>query len=396
MTKVLSILSILTLSITAYPSTFVGNGGNAGDVELKVTQNQIIEVFEYISKEDKKSLELCKCNEVLEGHGTCEILNQLNDEQRKFCGDFIVSKASEILSLMKNNQVQFRWTHEDIDVKESYGLRAADAVTNKKLNEITLNKKRFIELKSYERLFLLGHEVFHLLDHNGKPIVDEQEIGPFKGKEGGRQLLNSIGAALAVESFDAGINQKYQAPLTRSRARKNWWIMGSWGSSQVSERNSTFNMDKFKSSNYMGRYDFENVGVYLGITNLTGEKSIMNTIKATETRSILEYGITYKLIPFSDPLSFLGQSHFVFNLGGLSVNSQYQLKDNSLDETEKSVSNGWTAGCSYFMPFKNGAWIFAGGSIMNYNNSFTFGSAGSTVEYNKPHARTHIGAAYGF
>lgn len=391
------IFTSLAMASTVYASTFVGNGGNAGDVELQVTKNQIIEVFQYIEKHEKKPLELCTCTQTLEGHGTCEILNRLSDEQRLFCADFVSKKSTEIVKMMKLNQINFRWTHDDIDVEESSGPRAADAVANAKRDEITINKNRFLEMKSYERLFLLGHEVFHLVGHDGKPIADEQEIGPFKTKDGGRQLLNAVGATLAMESFDSGINQRYQSPLTRSRARENWWINLYSGSSNLAEADSVFHQERMSGGGISLRYDFyNNLGVYLASGTQKGEKSILSTIKATETRSHVEYGLTYKLIPFADPLSFLGQSYFLANIGGLSSSGTYSLKDSSLDETESSVSTGWTIGCSYYMPIHNGFWIFAQGSLMNYNHKYTFGSAGSTVEYKKPHGRYTLGVSYGF
>lgn len=386
----------LFLASEAFPSTFVGNGGNAGDVELQVTKNQVLEVLQYIEKQKGDNPKLCTCANVLEGHGTCEILNGLNPEQRLFCTNFIVNKSSEIIKMIKQNAINFRWTHDSIEVQENSELQAVDAVTNYETKVILINKPRFLEMKSYERLFLLGHEVFHLIEYQGKNISDTQNISSFQGLDGGRQLLNSIGATLAMESFNSGINQKYQSPLTRSRAREDWWIAAALGSANARDSYSTFNQEKYSSFSILFRHDFTFFGVFMGTSKMKAEKSILSTINASEERRYIEYGMTYKVTPFQDPLSFLGQSYFLLSLGAISMQGKYALKDNSLDEAETSSSNGWTAGCSYFMPLKNGLWIFADGAILNYKLKYNFTSGGTAIEYSQPQPRYQLGVAYGF
>ena len=155
-----TIFAFLFFVTIAKASTFVGNGGNAGDVELQVTITQLTKTLTDIANrgEDHEG-KLCKCEKVLNSHKICDSLQALNQRQVYYCGDTLSKNASDIVKLIQSKEgVQVVWTSERIDVLEKNGERQADAVAqqNGKLgSKIYLNKEQFLSLTDYERIFLI-------------------------------------------------------------------------------------------------------------------------------------------------------------------------------------------------------------------------------------------------
>jgi len=107
---------------TALANTFVGNGGSAGDLELLITKKQLSQTLEKIASQ-KDAKQLCTCQPVFENHTECRPLNNLSDEQENFCSQNLKNVAAHAESLLKQNQVKFNWTREDI-LFEFIGHRA--------------------------------------------------------------------------------------------------------------------------------------------------------------------------------------------------------------------------------------------------------------------------------
>ena len=106
------ILSLTLTLLEARASTFVGNGGGAGDVELSVTRQQVEETFIAIRKHaDDEDQEYCRCNKYFEGRSVCQPLNALTDNQRKFCSKNLVGQAPAILKLLADDSpLKIGWT----------------------------------------------------------------------------------------------------------------------------------------------------------------------------------------------------------------------------------------------------------------------------------------------
>ncbi|MGE0631729.1 MAG: hypothetical protein AB7O96_04945 [Pseudobdellovibrionaceae bacterium] len=99
--KQLLILFIFIIPLSAQTSTFVGNGGGQGDVELAVTLRQLEETFRaIIDHKDTKSF--CECNPVFEGRSVCDILKSLKEDQKLYCAQTIRAQAPDLLRKLTN------------------------------------------------------------------------------------------------------------------------------------------------------------------------------------------------------------------------------------------------------------------------------------------------------
>lgn len=399
-------------------STFVGNGGNSGDLELQITLKQIQDTFKIaaLRGRDKKSSdqdrqtpnvqggylvdELCTCLGSFKGHQVCDSLTSLTLEQQTFCGDFMGEKADEVLAFLANKESpNFTWTHDNIEIQETQGLRAADAVANSTLQQVTINQKRFLQMKPYERLFVLTHEIMHLMPHEKKTIVDEQAIGPFSGRDGGRQLLNSIAAATVVLSSAAGITQKYEKTLSRSQGHKDFWFsLAAYSLSSAQNQNSTFSVGGMTGAQVGFRYFFwKDLGLILDFRSGKTSKTALDTISLSETQSSYGVGFAYRFFPFEDPLTYMGQSHLVVDAKVDTLNTNYTLIEEPLRLEDTGTSSAFAAACNYYMPIRRGFWYSAGFSYLlhHYKYSKITSSSGS-LEANQNQIMFNTGVSYGF
>ncbi len=107
MKKIIIILLLFLQSIT-FASTFIGNGGNAGDLELEVSRNIIVKTLSAISKEKGSDVPLCTCPENLKGLPLCQGIANLNENQVQFCQKLIKDNATLIGLQLKNERSVYR------------------------------------------------------------------------------------------------------------------------------------------------------------------------------------------------------------------------------------------------------------------------------------------------
>lgn len=384
----------------AEASTFVGNGGNAGDIELQITLGQIQKSLESIDRDKASNSDnnLCACASQFEGRPVCDILKQLSTEQARFCSRYVTMKAAELAqTLARKNELSFSWTHEQIEVHEEGSVRGADAVTDAKRMSMTLNQKRFLELNENERLFLVGHELFHLTSYQGKYLSDEGAIGPFSGADGGRKFINAMGAALVMQTNYYGIFRQYEAAERRSKSYKKTYVsIGYVSNSTPNDTTSAFDINKSTGGQIGLRYQLTNewglVGHYV---RLRGEKTIMNTISAKEEKNILSAGVGYRWFPFSNPLTRWGQSHFILSGTADLLAGEYKYDEQGLGGTAKAASTGYTAACNYFIPFNSGLWAYAGASYSSLPYSYNLDNQ-VNLDYKDNGATFALGVTYGF
>ena len=157
---IFSFLILLTLS--AESSTFIGNGGQTGDVELAVSLKQIrsaIERIELLSKEDPTK-RFCVCPVEYVSHNLCEIIEKLDDVQKQYCDRFLLTQLKKLDQAAQ--QTQFEWVQSSMLNQNKVGIRVVDAVTQKDKKLIYIDQSRFVDLDSAKRLFLVTHELFHI------------------------------------------------------------------------------------------------------------------------------------------------------------------------------------------------------------------------------------------
>lgn len=380
-------------------STFVGNGGNAGDLELQITLGQARKSMEYIDKDkDDPDLKLCTCSPQFEGRPVCDVLKQLNKEQINFCARFVAMKAPDLARVLtQKDQLSLSWTHNQIEVQETGRLRGADAVTDPAKMTMTLNQKRFLEMTESERLFLVSHELFHLTTYQGRTLSDEGDIGPFKGADGGRQFINAMAATIVMQASDYGVFRDFSAAQKRSKSYKQTYVSVAYHSMSTPNDDSTsFDINRTSGGDISVRHQLTSeFGVLGHLSSLSGEKTILSTIKAKETRNILGVGVGYRWFPFSNPLTALGQSHFVFS-GMLDfLNGTYVYDEQGVGGTAKTSTTGLTVGCNYFIPFDAGFWGYAGVSASSLKYSYNLDNQ-VDLKYKDNGTTFALGVTYGF
>ena len=398
MMKPILVISIFLSLSQAMASTFVGNGGNAGDVELQVTLSQITNTLNTIvnAPEDENE-KLCQCERILEQHKVCESLKNSNQRQTYFCADQTASKAKDILKLLESeNGLQVVWTSRAMEVTENTGEREADAIANPKAKKITLNREQFLKLKDYERVFLLSHELGHLVQIDKKYLTDDEPVGPFKQVDGGRQFLNSMAAAITMKSLTTGQVADYAQVLRTSKSYQSNWISFALGSESKREDQSRVAIEKYSGWDASYRYQVNQAwGVTGGARLLKGENDFFSMTQATTELKLYNLQLNYRFFPVDNPLSPRGQSHFVVGLGLEAGEAKYKLQDDFTEEDDKADLLSPLVNAQYFLALNAGLWLNAGVTYTNHKYTFNnIGIDGYTSDPNQFYM--NIGASYGF
>lgn len=394
--KILSIFLGMILTQQAMASTFVGNGGNAGDVEMQMTLQKAQKTFEAIDTDRPQNL--CVCSAEFEGRPMCDVLKRLNAEQVRFCSRYMTMKAGELSQITGDKKdLNVTWTHEQIEVQEEGHLRGADAVTNAKQMSMTLNQQRFLGMDENERLFLVSHELFHLTSFQGKTLSDEGDIGPFKGVDGGREFINAMAAAVVLQASENGVFQQYQAAEKRSKGYKKTYISLGYNALSVPNDTTTaFDIDRTTGVTLGVRYQLTpEFGLIAQMAALKGDKTILTSINAKENKNIYSFGAGYRWFPFSNPMTAWGQSHFVFSATVDLLDGTYTYDEQGVGGSAKATSTGLTAACNYFMPLDGGFWIYGGVGYSAMNYSYNLDNQ-VDLKYKDNGTSFALGVSYGF
>ena len=389
------LLSLLLIYSSARASTFIGNGGSGADLEMQVALNQIRGIFEAITRIDKTSnVSICRCRSRFENQPSCELIKKLKTEEVTYCHQTLREQAPKVLEWLSGpKSLKINWTSSEIMVSQKRGERLSDAVTNTTDSSITVNQKRFQSLNPPEKIFLLVHELFHLTQFNNKPMEDEGAVGPFKGSDGGRDLINALSAGAVMEGLDTGSIKKYQSYLRRSNNERKMWIDLAVEGMSRNGSNSTYAFNSPVGGSLGARYYFlDNIGIVAKYWMAQQEMGIRSTIKAKENMSSIFLGVSYKLAPFSNPLSYFGQSHFVFNLGYELFKANYELSDPFQEYKNEVTPSGAKLDVRYYLPIRWGFWGFLGGGVSTVKYSYT----DIPLNYDQAPVYLFTGVSYGF
>lgn len=396
-------IGLITLMspLLASGSTFVGNGGNAGDVELQVTLNQVAESLRFLRDNGDDIPNACKCTATFKGRAICDPLINLNQEQAKFCHTQLAAATPLFLEFLEGEQrVHISWTNENIQVMEPNNPnRSADAVTNSKNRTITLNQERFLSMSPQERIFLITHELGHMTVFNGEKVEDTQPFGPFPHADGGKQFLNSLGAATAMLADRSGGFNKYALPLSRPQGYKNIWLdLATSRSASQDDSDSPYALDEWSGATLTGRYYFMKlgaggVGALIETRNLYGDHKVLTNTEVEENLSSIGAGLSYRIFPWKNPLSFWGQTHFVFNGKYEFVQHEVKLNDGFVTVKDSDSSNGLTVAGNYFIPLTWGFWGYVG---VSYSTAYQRSYSKIGLKYDKNITSSALGVSYAF
>ncbi|MCB0408241.1 MAG: hypothetical protein KDD34_08560 [Bdellovibrionales bacterium] len=391
--KTVLILLLIFSNTPLFASTFVGNGGNAGDIERTVTIHQIKGALKVLSKSTGN---VCTCDSTYSNSDICEGFKSLNETQQNFCSQLVRQLSLGLSQQLDANQIQFSWTQENIQVQEENSLRAVDAVTDPVAKKVTVNLNQFLNMNESQRVFLVGHEMFHLASYNKASITDKDPIGPMKTPEGQRSLVNSMGASIVMAAYHEGLFKKYQATLDRPASWKSHYIEAAISGMNLGEQKNTKSVyynDEFSGGKIGYRYQTQSpFGVIAQLEHYENEKTILTSIKAKEELSGGSFGVSYRFFPFKDPLTFLGQSHFIFDVQVEYFKTKYALNDPYVGTDAESSSLGPSLNCNYYIPLELKFWLFVGLGVSYHNYEYkTLGLKYETIRTNAV-----IGASYGF
>ncbi len=403
--EIIFCLFLLTPSFQGQAGTFVGNGGSPGDVELAIAKKHLDRTFKEFQEYDKHGPSLCTCAPEAKNRPMCSPLADLTLEQRSLCGRILFEKAGAMRRWVSPEApLEVRWTREPIEVKENGVLRAVDAVMSRTTTEqgeggrLTLNADRFLQMKPQERLFLLTHEFFHLEDWDGRPLVDEGPIGVFEGAEGGRKLINALAAAAVMEFYQSRIDTQFRQSLQRSQAYKPMWFDLQYESLQNGQsRPSTFgagttNPVQLQFRGYLISGVWGSLGLAAAFRFSNRSSNVLSSVDVRENIQQYGIGLSYKVNPFSDPTTGLGQSHFVSTVRYELGKSALRINDSSTGTEDSTDFGGFRAEMSYYFPFDWGFWLYVGGSYQQFNYSFTK----VNLKYDKEQLGFFGGISYGF
>ena len=337
---------------------------------------------------------LCSCTAALEGHRICENLKALDSAQKNYCQIKLASSSSTLLELLNSSRgVQIIWTVDSLQVAEKAGEREAEGVAFPLEQKIFLNREQFLALKDYERIYLLTHELGHLVRHDKNFLKDDDPVGPFKQNDGGRQFLNSLGSAVAMKSLELGSVEEYASSLNRSKTYKPHWLTLSFGSESERGDNSSFAIKKYSGYQAQYRYQFTpNWGLSGGYRQERGSDTFFSFANAESYLKLWNVKANYRWMPFSNPLSMWGQSHFIFAAGAEFGKAEILVSDNFTAENDQAKLSSPVLSAHYFLPANNGFWLQGGLIATAYN--YEFDKIGYKSQSNQ--LFYEVGVSYGF
>lgn len=373
-------LVLLSFSTVTMSSTFLGNGGQSGDIELTVSLKQIRAAADVVEeRSEKKSPQLCYCPEEYSDHQLCEIINMMNVAQKKYCSDFLQSQFSELKKA--STQTRFEWVDESMINESKSGSREVEAVAQKEKKLILIDRSNFLERSPAQRTFLIAHELFHFVPHKGGPLNDEDPIGPFDQANGTRFLLNAAAASLVMLSIEENVYQDYTGYLKMSRPHRKHWFSVDVSDSPLKETEKTnFNIESSRNFKFSYRYLLNNdLPWFVGLQGATGteKRDLFSQTKLTRAERYFSYGVGYRLFPFKH-LNILDSSWASFVLIEAQLEHQsVSLNFNEIytDYTEQATATAPKLSMQYFYPIKSDFWMQFG---VDYRDSkFYF----STIDY---------------
>lgn len=390
-------------------STFVGNGGSAGDLELKVTKEVLTKTIEIIRDDETAGAELCACPDRYKEHPYCANVDSLKKTQKEFCGDFIKTQAVQLLESLQ--QANFVWTDSSLTVKEQGSVMSVDAVADFRAKKIVLNRDRFLKMESAERNFLIAHELFHLTEYvetsggsakKRSPLVDETAIGPFKNATGGRELLNAAATVLVLKSNEWLIAPSYLVHLGRSRQDRQIWFGVDYSGFRAEEDlNTAYAPEKYSGLMLNARYflpeEMNAFGVSFKFGNYSGATTTFGSINSEDSQNIMALGALYRWDPFQNKLSFLGQSFIQIGIHYEQMKASFVLEENQVGAPLRIEDNATaryaTADLAYFLPLQQGFWMNVGLQLSQPNYIM---SQEVDLKYSNSRFATNIGVSYGF
>ena len=412
--SLLCIFIILILPSFTHGSTFVGNGGNGMDFELKtvlqaisVGLDRINDDYEDVSTDGGAGDEdesLCVCAEREGRFQVCDTLSQMNKAQVKFCQKTILSTIDQLKNLIDRQKLQYAWSDEPLKVKEegSDDERPVTALSQFAQKKVIIHQQAFMDLPSSQKVALITHELYHFIEQQGKQgqqqFNDVQSYGPFEGPYGGRALLNNLGAAVALQIY-----RKRVYVSRESRGYKSHFInMNAGGSTMPFDTSNSLLLKDNTGTSYSIRYTyfFPDTWTHHGL-NLSHESSywsgngkIISTYLALRTNTV-RLGYSHRWFPIrpklNDQRAISSQTHLVADVFALTGSGQYKISDSYTALSGPTTVSGFGGALNFMFPLSDGNWFNFGLESRSEQLKIPVLSFEQTADI----TAFHIGASYG-
>lgn len=360
-------LLLLVVASRGHASTFVGNGGNAGDLDLAITLGEIRSTFAQL---DDESSDLCRCPDSLAENQLCGVLRDLSEPQVEYCEELLLESKAAIASLVgKDGKVEFTWTDEPMVADPVEGKpRVVDAVAQNQGQRlaVVLNRPRFLAMPRGFRIALVTHELFHFVPVDGKVVSDDQPVGPFKD---GKSLLDTLGAATAIAAREEGIYDEFAHLVNVSRAHKKF-ILQYDVKTTTHQKTAAKSLLKSRTSHgkaWIAEYKVERLGLRLG-REISRNQSIYRTVMDVEEElDFYSLGAGFHWQPISTPLSRWGESHVSGFVELVYGRANYRVSDEVFSLRDEGKVRGAQLSAQVYLPVVHGFWGVLGGQIRYLN-----------------------------
>ncbi len=371
-------------------STFVGNGGNAQDLELA---SALAVVSSTAAGIEESSEGLCGCPDQWSQNDLCRVLRDLSAPEKKLCREALITHADELAKLSsRDSDVNFVWSERPISAKEGTAPeRSVDAVTQPDKRTVIINRERFYQLPISFRVALLTHELMHMVKHDGHLINDEASAPPFKN---GSAFLDVMGAAVAVEANQKGTVQAGVKVMAVSKSRKNHWVSMNFGTIDHDSKSSKALLKTKQSglSSLDYTYRPDQIGLQLAIEGQEYKNRYTSDINVNEALTIYCLGVDYKINPINRYLSRWNELYVTALASIGSGNARYQISDGDVSLSDSGPATAVKAGVRVYLPITNGFWVIGGYDLRRVNYNYKTLKI-KTIEYQNI---LSLGGVYGF
>lgn len=386
----LSVSLLFGVSSVLHAATFIGNGGSAQDIDLDAALAIINDGSRNMSADSKT---LCTCSEGWVDNDLCRVLSQLSDAERAACRELLIKHAPELTELSKrDSKLRFEWADSPMSVRIlNNSTRKVDAVSQVEKETIIVNRRRFFEMPLMFRTALITHELLHFVQINGGYTDDEKPAPPFKS---GRSMLDALGAALTMESFEKQSFDEIRDLESVSRSKRRNWIYVDFSGVHHQAKQSKRLLKTSNSSGSTLSYAWRpnELGFNIDMTSDSYEGSYRSKINVKEEISLLGLGVNYRINPFRYYLSKWNETHLTIGLTALNGSSEYEASSDGVAKKDKAKVIGGSGSIRALMALNNGFWLSTGAELRHIR-----------YEYKKLHIKTienqsvfTLGGAYGF
>lgn len=337
---------VAILSTHTRAATFVGNGGSFAEKQLRISVNALEDVLR--SAEDVETK--CECL-VASDYDTCQIVDDLDDDQITKIESFISQKAKKMLRKLR--KAKFKFTDANL-VHQAYLSKRNVSAGTKGRRVILINEDQFLEANPANRVSILFHELSHLVTNDEKkPIFDEK---PFGGFEEGKDFLDSAGSCVA----QMGLYDKYIISQSVWESQPKAWLKH-WF--ELSFQNGFYNEDKkvgklnsVSGGGFSYRYQPSWYGFALRTGSYLGSDT-SNSITHDHYLSFESLSASFRWSPFFTDSARLNNIYFLGEAGIANTHFRSTISDSFVKLTNASDSQTPTMRAGVFIPLHKSLWV---------------------------------------